>query len=192
VHNSRGVSLRILVVDADYNFNKLNEPAIRLYGKIVGGVDEGLNIVLHVLGFEPYIIVGDCGLDIFELKKKVEEVARGFVKRVEIIKRFKPIGYQIEKSNMLRLVLFSPKVVQDLRKILKEGIIELTDSQLYEADIVFKNRFLVNHDISGMSVIEFNEVGKKINNYGLNCSNLYVCNKEDIKVLNEEIVIFDY
>ena len=179
----------MMVIDSDYNFNKMNEPVIRLYGKEVGEND-GKDIVLHVTGFEPYIIVDDCGLDIFELKKKVEIVAKGYVKRVEIIKRFKPIGYQIEKSNMLRLVLFSPKVVQDLRKLLKEGIEELTDKNFFEADIVFKNRFLVNMDINGMDVISF--IGSKIPNYGLNCNNLYICRKEDIKVLKDEIVVIDY
>lgn len=181
---------KMIVIDADYNFDRFNNPVIRLYGKEVGGENDEKDTVLHVTGFEPYIIIDDCNMNIFELKKRIEIVAKGYVKRVEIIKRFKPIGYQIEKSNMLQLVLFSPKVVQDLRKILKEGIEELTDSHLYEADIVFKNRFLVNYDINGMDVIEF--FGKRIPNYGMNCSNLWICRKEDIKVLKEEIVVIDY
>ncbi len=180
----------MMVIDADYNFTRDNSPIIRLYGKEVGGVDEGKDIVLHVTGFEPYIILGDCGLDIIELKKTVEVVAKGYVKRVEIIKRFKPVGYQINKSDMLKLVLFSPKVVRELREILKNGIPELADNYLYEADIVFKNRFMINYDINGMDVIEF--FGYSIPNYGMNCSNLWICKKEDIKVLKDELVVIDY
>lgn len=181
--------IKAVVIDGDYTFNRVNQPVIRLYCK---NIENDENIVLHVLGFEPYIYLGDCGLNIFELKELVEKTARGYIKRVDITKKFKPIGYQIEKSSMLRIVLFSPKVVPDLRKLLKESIKEVTDSQIYEADIPFINRYLVDYDINGMDIIEFDEKGKELQNYGLNCNKLYICNLGDVKVLKNEIISISY
>lgn len=182
--------MKLIVIDSDYTFNKMNEPVIRLYGKVVEGENEGDDVVLHVVGLEPYIFISDCGLDIFELQKKVEEVGKGYLKRVEIVKRFKPMGYQIEKSNMLRLVLFNPKVVPDLRKLLKENIIELTDNQMFEADIPYANRGMVDMNLNGMDIINF--TGEKISNYGINCSQLYICELNDIQVLKDEMIKIEY
>lgn len=184
--------MKLIVIDADYTYNKTNEPVIRLYGKVTDGENDGKDVVLHVVGIEPYIYLGNCDMNIFELQKKVEEVGRGYLKRVEIVKRFKPIGYQIEKSDMLRLILFNPKIVPDLRKMLKENIKEVTDSQLYEADIPFANRGIVDKDINGMDVIEFDERDKKFNNYGIGCNNLYICELDNIRVLKDEISKIEY
>lgn len=183
------IIIKILVLDSDYNFNRLNEPVLRIFGKIVGGDLEGQNVALHILSFEPYIYIDNCGYDIFELQKVIETKFHEYVKRVEIVKKFKPIGYQSEKTNVLRIVLHNPKVVPELRDSMKVFIKELTDSQIYEADIPFKNRCLIDLGIDGMKVIEFNEVGKKIDNYGLNCKHLFVCNKEDVRLVNENVMI---
>lgn len=40
-----------------------------------------------------------------------------------------------------------------------------------------------------MKVIEFNEQGKGIDNYGLNCDKLYVCDKKDIRLIDENVII---
>lgn len=184
--------MKLMVIDVDYNFNKMNEPVIRIYGKIVGTEDENKDVCLHVVGFIPYIYVGDCGLNIFELKKQIEIVAKGYVREVQIVKKFLSIGYQIEKSNFLKLILFSPKIVPELRRILKEGIPEIIDNYLYEADIPFKNRFMIDMNIDGTDVIEFNSVGKELQNYGINCNKLYICKMLDIRVLKDEMVKIDY
>lgn len=180
----------MLVVDCDYNFNKLNDPVIRIFGKIVGREDEGEDAVLHVLGMEPYFYIDDCNVDIFELKKLIENVLKGYAKRIDIVKRFKPVGYQIEKSNMLKIVLFNPKTTPAVREMLKEKISEVTNSNLYEADIPFRNRYMIDAEINGMDVIEFPE--NKIPNYGINCNRLFICNKDAIKVLKEELVNIEY
>ncbi len=184
--------MKLMLIDADYKFNRNNEAVIRLYGKIVGGGDEGKSVALHVLGMEPYFYCDNSGVNIFELQKTVEKVLKGYVKRVVIVKRFKPIGYQVEKTSMLKITLFNPKTTPECRDMLKNNIPEITSSSLYEADIPYANRFMVDMDINGMDIIEFDEQGKELNNYGLNVQRLYIVDKSEIKILKDELVKIEY
>ena len=184
--------MKMLVLDGDYVPNRNNDYVVRLYGKVFGGEDEGKDTVLHVLGMEPYFYCDNAGLDIFDLQKKVEKVLKGYAKKVDITMKYRPIGYQIEKSPMLKITLFNPKTTPEARDLLKNNIPEITNASLYEADIVYVNRFLVDLDINGTDVIEFNEKGKELKNYGLNCINNYICHMNDIKILKDEIVKVEY
>lgn len=187
--------IEFIFLDADYTYNRMNEPVVRLYGIITSENHEKKDedIIVHVIGFEPYIYIGDCGLDIFILQKMIENVTKGYLKRIDIVKKFKPIGYQIEKSNMLKLVLYNPKVVPELRELLKDRINEITDSQLYEADIPYATtRFPTDKDINGMDIVQFDERGKELSNYGLGCNNLYICGVDDISAVKSKLVDIDY
>ncbi len=184
--------MKLMVIDSDYAYNRNHEAVIRLYCKVVGGEDEGNDVVLHVLGMEPYFYVDNSGLDVFELQKKVEGVLKGYAKKVDIVMRFRPIGFQKDKVPMLKITLFNPKTTPECREMLKTNIPEITSSSLYEADIPFHNRFLVDMDINGMDTIQFNEQGKKLENYGLNCNSLYIVDKSEIKVLKDEVVKIEY
>lgn len=100
--------------------------------------------------------------------------------------RYRPIGYQVDKVEMLRVVLYNPRVTPEVR-----GLVEEKGGLVYEADILFRNRFLIDSGINGMSVIEFNHVGKELTGYGLNCGELYIMGMNDIRVL-DEIVSIEY
>jgi DNA polymerase elongation subunit (family B) len=187
--------MKMVVIDADYTYNKKAEPVIRLYGKLYEEDINDENVCLHVWGFEPYIYVGYNRNDldyewknIIELKEIVEKVLKGYVKEVKVVKRYEPIGYQEEKTDFLKLILFNPRTVPDVRKILNEKL-DISNDYIYEADILFKDRFLIDTGINCMDIIEFN--GKKLKNYGLGCNNLYICNVNSIKVCNEDIKV-DY
>ncbi len=184
--------MKLMIFDADYTYNRNSEAVIRLYCKIVGGNDEGDNVVLHVLGMEPYFYVDNSGLDIFELQKKAENVLKGYAKKVEIVMKFRPIGYQINKTAMLKITLFNPKTTPEVREMLKNSIPEITNTSLYEADIVYVNRFMVDSDMNGMDIIMFDERGKELKNYGLNAQRLYIVDRSEIKVLKDEIVKIEY
>jgi len=181
--------MRFVLLDADYTYNNLNEPVVRLYGK---NIIDSVDLVLHVHGFEPYIYVDNCGYNINELKKVVGDVLKSYVKRIEVMYRFRPIGYQRIKSEMLKVILFNPKTVPEIREILVEQIEGLTPDKIYEADIPFRDRFLIDTGIDGMSVIEFQEKGNEINNYGMGCSNLYTVDISEIRRCGDEIVKIDY
>jgi DNA polymerase I len=158
-----------------------------MFLKEVGCENEGKDVVLYVEKFEPYMYLDGCGYNINELLKIVESVAKGYIKRIETVFRYRPIGYQPVKSEMLKIVLFNPKTTPDVRAMLPEKIERVDDSKLYEADILFRDRFLTDMGISGMDVIEFS--GSKLENVGLECNKVYMCNKEDIKKVNDSIKI---
>ncbi len=172
--------MKILVIDTDYISNRAGEPVIRLYGKKIGTADEGKDVVLHAKGFEAY-----CYANVgWSAKEEIEKALGAYVKRIELVKRYQPIGYQTDKSEMIKIVLHNPKNTPECRKILEE-----MDIQVMEADILFKNRFLNDTGITGMSIIFFDHTGKELKNYGLNCNELYLVDYKDIKLTKDEINI---
>lgn len=173
--------MKVIVVDIDYTYNRSGEPVIRIYGrKISGATDNDSEIVVHVNGVEPYFYCE--GLS----EEDVLGVAGEYIKRIEKVGRYRPIGYQVDKVEMLKVVLYNPKVTPDVRSLVEEK-----GGLVYEADILFRNRYMIDSGIVGMGVIEFNEIGKELEGYGLNCERLYIIGKEDIKVL-DEIVNIEY
>lgn len=169
--------MKIIVVDADYIFNRAGEPVIRIYGRKVEGSEE---VIVHIKGFEPYFYSEGI------IESDILEVAGEYIKRIEKVMRFRPIGYQVDKVEMLRIVLYNPRVTPEVR-----GLVETKGGFVYEADILFRNRFLIDSGINGMSVIEFNEIGKELPGYGLNCNNLYIMGMDDIRAM-DEIVSIEY
>lgn len=164
--------MKLLVIDCDYLMNKAGEPVIRIFGKKYDCHDEEKDVVLHARGFEPY-----CYANIgWNSKEIVESAIKEYIKRLECVERFQPIGYQVKPSEMLKIVLHNPKHTPEVRKILENLSI-----QVMEADVLFKNRYLLDNGISGMSVVEFDEIGKELKNYGLNCDTLYITNYKDIR-----------
>lgn len=172
--------MKLLIIDCDYLPMRSGEPAIRLYGKKVDSYDNE-NVILHVKGFEPYFYANVEWI----AKTDIENTLKSFVKRIELVKRFKPIGYQSEPSEMIKIVLYNPKSTPECRKLLEE-----IDIQVMEADVQFKNRFLNDVGITGMSVIEFNQIGKELASYSdLNCKELYLCEVKDIRVTDDKVNI---
>ena len=88
---------------------------------------------------------------------------------------------------MLRLVLFNPKTTPDVRAMLPEKIEGVTDDFIYEADILFRDRFLVDMAISGMDVIEFD--ASSLENMGLGRSNIYICNIDNVRKVHDMVKI---
>mgnify|MGYP002067671151 CR=1 FL=1 len=141
--------MKLLVMDVDYRSNRSGEPVIRLFGKKVGTSDEGKDVVLHIKEFEAYFYANVE----WSVKKDIEEALKTYVKRIELVKRYKPIGYQTEKVEMIKIVLVNPKATPECRKILEE-----IRMQIMEADVLFKNRFMLDTGISGMSVVFFDHI----------------------------------
>lgn len=179
--------IKLIVIDADYTYSRENDPVIRLYGKVVGEDDEGNDIVLYVHGFEPYLYLDNCGYDINILYGMVETVGKGYIKRIEKVYRYRPIGYQQAKSDMLKIVLFNPKVTPDVRAMLPEKIEGVDDSKIYEADILFRDRFLTDMGISGMDVIGFTGNKLESKDIRLGCCNIYICNISDIRKVEDTV-----
>lgn len=172
--------MKALIIDCDYLISRNGIPTIRLYCKKVNCSDEGKDIVVHIRDFEPY-----CYVEGLELAQ-VEEITKDYIKHIEVVQKYRPIGYQEHPTEMLKLTLFNPKNTPAVRKL-----VENAGGLSYEADIQFKNRYLIDSGICGMSIISFNEEGRKLNNYGISIDELYIVDKEEISTSNE-VVKFEY
>lgn len=173
--------MKALIIDADYLLDREGDPVIRLYCKKIGTIDEGKDIIVHAKGFEAY-----CYANVsWSAKDDVEKALSSLIKRVETVKKFKPIGYQTKKSEMLKVVIKNPKSTPECRRILEEMEIEVM-----EADIPFKNRFLNDTGMTGMGVIVFNHLGNELKKYSdLNCDELYILSYKEIRVVDEKVNI---
>ena len=128
------------IIDADYTHEN-EKPIIRLFGR---GRD-GKSVCCFVPGFEPYFYVNAEG----EMDELVTLIKGQFesVKKVEMAQKFEPIGYQKSKKPMLKVTTQSPKNVPEIR----DDIANLPGvKEIYETDILFRSRFLVDRGFCGM------------------------------------------
>ena len=131
------------ILDANYSYDSQRNPLVQLFGR----TPEGKSASCRVAGFRPYFYVGveDGCL------KSAAEGLRALGQEVEEIERFEPIGYQVRPKKMLKVTTHDPKEVRSLRERAKEvpGV-----KAVYETDILFKNRFLIDQDLGGMSWVD--------------------------------------
>lgn len=131
------------ILDANYTYDSDHRPLVQLFGS----TPEGKSITCRVAGFRPYFYAG--------VDEKRSESAReellALGQEVEVVERFLPIGYQTAPQKMLKITTHDPKEVRSLRERAKEiaGI-----KAVYETDILFKNRFLIDCSLGGMGWVD--------------------------------------
>ncbi|MCD4703737.1 MAG: DNA-directed DNA polymerase [Methanosarcinaceae archaeon] len=154
------------ILDADY-FRNGNEPVVRLFGK----GDDGKSICCLVPGFEPYFYLNAVG-NLESLSQMIKEQFEQ-VKTIEVVERFKPIGFQRTKTTMLKVTTFDPGNVRDIRDdvLLLPGV-----SEVYETDILFRNRFLIDKDIHGMGWVSATPVNNGIRDNQIQCDTTITAN----------------
>jgi DNA polymerase I len=128
------------ILDANYTYDSKRNPLVQLFGS----TPEGRSIACRVAGFRPYFYAGVKEGMLDTAARDLE--AMGL--EVEKIERFEPIGYQVSPKRMLKITTQDPKEVRILREKVREidGI-----KAVYETDILFKNRFLIDMNLGGMS-----------------------------------------
>ncbi len=131
------------ILDANYTYGPDGFPVVQLFGP----TEEGRSVVCRVSGFRPYFYAG-------VEEERLEEAIDGIEAmnlQVEVVDRFEPIGYQARPTKMLRIVGRDPKDVRILRERVREmpGI-----KAVYESDILFKNRYLIDSGLGGMGWAE--------------------------------------
>ena len=120
------------LLDADY-FLKENKPIIRLFGKGENGP-----VCVYFDDFYPYFYA-----------ENLNEIDDKRIKSIEEVEKFIPIGYQKNPVKLKKVTVYNPKDIP----ILKEEF-ERRGCKTYEADVLFKYRFMVDHGISGMDWVE--------------------------------------
>jgi len=131
------------ILDANYTYDSDRNPLVQLFGT----TPQGKSVTCRVAGFRPYFYAGVEE----DLRRSALEdlLAQGL--EVEEVERFLPIGFQTTPQKMLKITTHDPKEVRSLRERAKEvtGI-----KAVYETDILFKNRFLIDRSLGGMGWVE--------------------------------------
>ncbi|MBP1910050.1 DNA-directed DNA polymerase [Methanolobus bombayensis] len=128
------------ILDADYIGHE-SGPVVRLFGR----AEDGQSVCCFVPEFEPYFYMNADG----ELDKLSIMLKERFdvIKKVDIVPKFEPVGYQVSKKPMLRITTMEPRNVPEIR----DDVLTLPGvKEVYETDILFRNRFMIDMDLHGM------------------------------------------
>jgi DNA polymerase I len=124
------------ILDADYTYSE-GKPVVRLYGRD----GSGNSVCCSVPDFEPYFYAKAPPDSAEILKERFKE----HIKRIEVVRRFEPVGYFKSPVSMLKIILYVPKGVPEIRDDVKKMV-----DDIYETDILFRNRYMVDIGLGGM------------------------------------------
>ncbi|MGC8812092.1 MAG: DNA polymerase domain-containing protein [Candidatus Aenigmatarchaeota archaeon] len=134
------------VLDCDY-IPLNNKPIVRVFGK----TKEGKTVCAFYDKFLPYFYIlpkKGCEEEIAQFLKKNYNSLLVEIKEEE---KFLPIGFRKNKTKMLRVTISDPSRVPEIREELsRKEFVE----KIFEADILFKYRFMADFNISGMGWVK--------------------------------------
>ncbi|GFO97128.1 DNA polymerase pol2 [groundwater metagenome] len=130
------IIMNFQILDADYTYSD-GKPVVRLYGRD----GSGNSVCCSVPDFEPYFYAKAPPESADILKERFKE----HIKRIEVARRFEPIGYFRNTVGMLKIILYDPKGVPAIRDDVKKMV-----DDVYETDILFRNRYMVDSGLGGM------------------------------------------
>lgn len=119
----------------------MNKPIIRLFGR----TESGGSICVFYENFQPYFY-----MEANELTKKEIENTPQIIK-VEKVELKTPIFYQEKPTEMLKVTLQNP---QEVPQVKEKFLLKQAAKEIHEADILFKNRFLIDMNLHGMNWVE--------------------------------------
>jgi len=170
--NKKQMKVSFQVLDADYIMvNSL--PTVRIFGK----TKEGQSICVLYDRYLPYFYFIPA-----RKKEEIEAILKkefgGLIAGMEEVERYESIGYRENKTKMIKIYLTDPSKVPKVREFILNK--ELSKG-IFEADILFKYRFLTDFNIFGMRW--YSVEGKEIKTNG---------SKTERVVLMESIEEEDY
>ena len=143
------------LLDADYIMGD-NKPIIRLFGR----TDENKSITVFYDKFLPYFYILPAPGKKSELKELITKKYNEFVVKIETVEKYLPIGYNESPEELLKITLNNPSKTPLIRDELKR---EKSVKEVFEADILFKYRFMADNNISGMKWYEVTGNGIQTN-----------------------------
>lgn len=134
------MEVKFQLLDVDYILN--NGPTLRLFGK----TQDGRTVCAFFESYFPYFyFIPNKPRE--EVEAKLTQTFNGLIKRIDEVERFLPIGYTEKKVRLLRIFLSNPSKVPDVRdKLMNEKLAK----DIFEADILFKYRFMADFNLGGM------------------------------------------
>jgi len=137
--------MKFQLIDADYILDN-GKPVVRLFGRD----PNGKSVCCFVPGFEPYFYVQPATIE--GVLRNIPEIAQ-----IEPVDMYEPVGYQEHPAEMLKVVVFKPKDVPAIRDEVKNYA-----DRIYETDIMFRNRFMIDSGIFGMGWVQTEDAGATI------------------------------
>ncbi|MHA1860581.1 MAG: DNA polymerase domain-containing protein, partial [Candidatus Asgardarchaeia archaeon] len=136
------MKVQFQILDVDYNIVN-SKPVIRLFGR----TNKNESITVFYDGFLPYFYVLPVEGKFAEVKERIKKDFKEFIVAIERTKKYPPIGFRKEPIELLKVVLNDPSKTPLVRDGLKSLRIV---KDVYEADILFRYRFMADHEIFGM------------------------------------------
>ncbi|HPE64037.1 MAG TPA: DNA-directed DNA polymerase [Methanothrix sp.] len=129
----------VQILDANYVYDGEGFPVVQLFGT----TPDGRPKTVAASGFRPYFY---ARADESRLAEATEGI-RAMGLDAEVVERFRPVGYQNRPLKMLKVIAKDPKSVREFR----ESVLRVPGvREVYETDVLFKNRFLIDMDLGGM------------------------------------------
>ncbi|HKZ45151.1 MAG TPA: DNA polymerase domain-containing protein [archaeon] len=140
------MELDFQVIDCDYVLVD-NSPIIRIFGK----AKDGKTVCAFHRDFYPYFYVLPKKGKQDDFVKFMQDNYKNIVVKIEEVEKFLSIGYQKQKTKLLKITLKDPSQVANIREEIRAKPFM---QEIFEADILFKYRFMVDHNISAMKWIK--------------------------------------
>lgn len=172
------MKIRFFLLDVDYEMVD-EKPIIRIYGI----TEERKSITIFYRDFYPYFYVKTNNEE--KLIEYLEKKVKSLLVRVERVEKFLPIGFDPQKRILHKIYLKNPSKVPLVREDLrKEDFIE----GIFEADILFKYRFMADFGLSGCKWYEAE--GEIVNNTNIVYTELKFEAKKFIELEEDKIPQF--
>jgi DNA polymerase I len=145
--------MEIQILDVDYTAldprDAAADPIIRIFGK----TPEGKTVCAFYEGYRPYFYT-DCNPEVLRMLDPEKE---GQVVAIETVKRTSVMGYQ-DARDFYKITLHNPARTPEIRDRVKaRGI------RAYEADILFKYRFMNDMDLGSLVWVKLDAEPAKTN-----------------------------
>ncbi|MBI5061623.1 MAG: DNA polymerase elongation subunit, partial [Candidatus Aenigmarchaeota archaeon] len=127
------------VLDIDYFLNN-NRPVIRIFGK----TENGKAVCCLYDRLVPYFYARPKDGSFDALTAQLNALGL----RYQIEEKFLPFGYQEFPSAVMKIWVSNPQDVPRFKEILEKG------NNIYEADILFKYRFMTDFNVNGLQWID--------------------------------------
>jgi len=134
------MAITFQLLDCDYIMLG-DSPVVRLFGK----TKEGKTVCAFYKNYFPYFYVLPKSKK--DLRDFLEKNFNDQIVSLEDVEKFLPIGYQKEKTNMIKVITKDPSKVPSIRESLFG---QKSVEDVYEADILFKYRFMNDIGLSGL------------------------------------------
>jgi len=138
------MDLSFQILDCDYILLE-NSPVVRLFGK----TKEGKSVCAFYKDYFPYFYV--LSKDKAAVTNYLQTNFKDQIVSIGETEKFLPVGFQKEKTKLIKIILKDPSKVPNVRESLYgQSFVE----DIFEADILFKYRFMSDSNISGLKWVK--------------------------------------